>query len=224
MLDEERACRTGSKQMTMSKGKHALIGLGIAIVICSVYARFFGLQTFLMWKTSRVGRQQPVVWITPAQLVDLSLLQGPRTRLSYFGYEFEVPWDDIDHGKTRVAGTGSAIIAFRSGNVIIFRIGPPKGLVSDLSRDGIDRISLGRLLGDEAAQSDYDFERAILEATPDKLSLLMPKSRDSAGRFVIDEGQYDAKRRGIGHFPREYERVQGISIRPPSNPSKKLES
>jgi len=161
----------------MSKGKHALIGLGIAIVICSVYARFFGLQTFLMWKTSRVGRQQPVVWITPAQLVDLSLSQGPRTRLSYFGYEFEVPWDDIDHGKTRVAGTGSAIIAFRSGNVIIFRIGPPKGLVSDLSRDGIDRISLGRLLGDEAAQSDYDFERAILEATPDKLSLLMPKSR-----------------------------------------------
>jgi hypothetical protein len=165
------------KWAIMSKGKRVLVGLGIAIVICSMYARFFGVQTVAVWKARRVGRQQPVVWITPIQLADLSVSPGPHTKLSYFGYQFEVPWDDIDQGKTRVAGTGSAaIIGFRSGNVVIFWIGPPKGLVSNLSRDGIDRISLGRWLGDEAAQSDYDLKRAILEVTPDKFSVLMPRS------------------------------------------------
>jgi hypothetical protein len=161
----------------MSKRARVLVGLGVAIAACGAYLWFFGLQTFVIWETRRVGRQEPVVWTKPVQLSDLSISQTPGKGLFYFGYEFEVPWADIDEEKTKVVGTNKAIIVFRSGNTISFWIGSPNSLVNSLSGDGkIDRNSLRRLLGNEVTQSDYDFKRAILQTTPDQFSLLTPKT------------------------------------------------
>jgi hypothetical protein len=157
----------------MSKPFRVLIILGIAVVGCCAYLWVFGVQTYFIWETRRVARKEPVVWTTPVQLLDLSMSQAPGEKLSYFGYVFEVPWDDIDQERTKVIGTNKAIIAFRSGNVISFWSGPPNELISKLQGDGkIDPKSLGQLLGDEAVQSDYAFKRTILDITPAKFSLL----------------------------------------------------
>jgi hypothetical protein len=174
-VENQSAAQDG--QTVMSTRARILIGLGAAFVLCAVYVWFFGVQTYFIWETQRVARQEPVVLTKPTPLLDSSISAAPGVKLSYFGYEFEVPWNDIDQGKTKIIATNKAIIVFRSGNVISFWSGPPNGLISSVTADNkIDRKSLGQLFGDEAAQSDYAFKRAILEATPDQFSLLIPKS------------------------------------------------
>ena len=135
----------------MPKKLRILVGLGIAVAAIGSYLLFFGVQTFFIWETRRVARKQPVVWTMPAQLSDLSVSRASGKRLSYFGYEFEVPWDDIDQERTRVIGTNKAIIAFRSGNAISFWCGPPDELMRNLQDDGkINQRDLAQLLGSEA--------------------------------------------------------------------------
>src|SRR5439155_2095660 len=107
----------------MSKWTRILIGLGIAVIVCGAYLWLFGVQTFFIWETRRVARKEPVVWTTPVQLSDLSVSQASGRKLSYFGYVFEVPWDDIDQAQTKVIGTNKAIIVFRSGNAMSFWAG-----------------------------------------------------------------------------------------------------
>jgi len=104
----------------MSKWARILLVLGIAVVACGLYAWFFGVQTFFIWETRNAARKEPIAWITPLQLSDLSISQAPGKRLSYFGYEFEVPWDDIDQTQTKVISADKVIIAFHSGNAISF--------------------------------------------------------------------------------------------------------
>jgi len=169
----------------MSKWLRILIGLGIAGIVCGAFLWFFGVQAFSIWETRRAARKEPAVWTTPVQLLDLSVSQAQGKKLFYFGYVFEVPWDDIDQERTKVIGTDKAIIAFRSGNVISFWSGPPNELTSNLQGDGkIDQKSLRQLLGDEAVQSDYAFKKAILNTTPAKFSLLTPR------RLAIQQGMF----------------------------------
>jgi hypothetical protein len=42
----------------------------------------------------------PVARIVPTELKDHSVSQSPGTKLTYLGYEFEVPWNDLDETKT----------------------------------------------------------------------------------------------------------------------------
>jgi hypothetical protein len=208
----------------MSKWMRILIGLGIVVVACGAYLWFFGVQTFYIWETRSVARKEPVVWTTPVELFDSSISQAPGKRLSYFGYEFEIPWDDVDQQKSKVIGTDKAIIVFRSGNVISFWIAPPNGLISNLLGNGkIDRESLGQLLGDEAAQSDYAFERAILESTPDKFSLLIPR-RQAIQQGVLFSMKATALRPGTesGVFFISTKEFKGFQYGRPQNPPKRL--
>jgi len=208
----------------MSKWMRVLIGLGIVVIACGAYLWLFGVQTFYIWQSRRVARKEPVVWATPVELSDLSVSQSPGKRLSYFDYEFEIPWDDIDQEKTRVIGTSKAIIVFRSGNVISFWSGPPNGLISDLLGDGkIDRKSLGQLLGDEAVQSDYLFKRAILEITPDKFSLLISK-RQAIQQMVLFTIKASTLPPGAqsGVFSLSTKEFKGFQYGRPQSPPKRL--
>ena len=166
----------------MSKWKRILISLGIVVLVCGAYIWFFGLQTFFIWQARRMARIDPALWMTPVALSDLSVSRAPGKKLSYFGYECEIPWDDIDSERTTVIGT-KAIVAFHSGNAISFWSGPPNELTNNLLRDGtIDRNILAQLVGDETVQLDYAFHKAVLEIAPDKFSLLTPQ------RQVVRQG------------------------------------
>jgi hypothetical protein len=49
-------------------------------------------------------RKLPDAAKTPMPLSDLSISSVPHRTASYFGYEFELPWDDVDEEKTRPSG------------------------------------------------------------------------------------------------------------------------
>jgi len=121
------------------------------------------------------------LWKTPAELKDLSVSGAPGRKLSYFGYEFEVPWDDVDEQKTRVIGS-LQLIAFRSGKAIMLSRVPPKRLVNGLLDEAMKRGTLTAwwikwLYGDDTLESDYNFVHAALETTPSKITLLTPRPK-----------------------------------------------
>jgi hypothetical protein len=162
----------------MSRWMRVLVCLGLTVLVCGNYLWFFGVQTFIALEARDIARKTPLVRNAPVELPDLSISEAPGRKLSYFGYEFEVPWNDVDEAKSRVIGGNKAIIAFRSGNVLSVWSGPPHGLVDSVLASGrIDRETFRQIYGDEALKSDYAFQRIIVEATPDRITPFVSKKQ-----------------------------------------------
>jgi len=150
-----------------------LVTLGIAVVVCAFYAWFFGFQTVMVLETRWIAHRAPVVKETPRALKDTSISPVPGTKLSYLGYDFEVPWDDLDSSKTR-SSAHHVLLAFRSGKTIMFSCGEPREFVN-LVLQHWEADQFRRLYGETPLQSDYAMHRLIEEATPDKVTLLTPR-------------------------------------------------
>jgi hypothetical protein len=162
----------------MSKWTRILVGLGIVVILCVLYMWFFGVQTIYVWETRRSASKNPIYWIRPVELLDLSISKGPSRKISYLGYEFEIPWNDVDEAKTSVHGTKIATVGFHSGNVITIWNKPVGDFVNMMVDDArIDRNDLAQLIGNNAIQSDYAFERAVLQFTPNDVSIFTSKKK-----------------------------------------------
>lgn len=118
------------------------------------------------------ARKAPAVArIVPTDLKDKSVSEAPGTRLSYFGYEFEVPWNDLDETQTKLYPKEKpektrVDLHFRSGLRLWVTAIPPRSWVKELATEfkvAPERIesSFGR--------SDYGFVKTVYEFTPDKM-------------------------------------------------------
>jgi hypothetical protein len=151
-----------------------LIGLFVVVLVCVAYLWFFGFQTLIVLEARYLTRKTPAVSMAPAQLADFSISQSPGRKLSYFGYEFEVPWNDVDEAKSGlIPDSNKAMIVFQSGNSLSVWHGSPRAFLNTiLSNDKIDQNTLRRIVGDEALQSDYVLYRTILQMTQALLLLV----------------------------------------------------
>jgi hypothetical protein len=139
----------------MPKWMRRLIVLSIALLSCGVFLFLFGDQTFCALEARQEARKLPFVRNTPIELVDSSASHALGQKLSYFGFEFEVPWDDIDNANSRVVGGNKAVIAFRSGNVLMVWRGSPHDPVDTmLKTTHIDPGTFRMMYGGEALASD----------------------------------------------------------------------
>jgi len=169
----------------MSTRARILIALFVIALVCAAYLWFFGFQTVIALEARYLARKTPAVSMAPAQLTDLSIPRLPGRKVSYFGYEFELPWSDIDEGNTKMIGDNKVMVAFRSGNSLSVWHGSPRAFVNSvLSNDKIDPSILRRMYGDEALQSDSALYRTILETTPDKIIPFMSR-QDAASRAIL---------------------------------------
>lgn len=170
----------------MSTKARVLIALLVLLLLAAVYLWFFGFQTITaLGARYYVARKTPVVSMAPAQLTDLSISRSPGKKLSYFGYEFEVPWSDMDDSKSKMIGDNKELIAFQSGNSLSVWHGSPRAFVNSvLSNDKIDPSTIRRMYGDEALSSDSAFYRTLLETTPEKITPFMSR-RDAVSRAVL---------------------------------------
>ena len=169
----------------MSRWARILGNLAIAVLVCGTYLHFFGLQTFVSFEARSVARKMPVVKRVPVELQDLSVSQASGKKLTYFGYEFEIPWDDIDEAKSRTVGDNKAIVFFKSGNVLSVVINPPRQFVNKVFSSGnIDQKTFRQIYGEEALQSDYAFRHIMMETTPDKITPFISR-RDAASRAML---------------------------------------
>lgn len=187
----------------MSRRSRIALGVGSLAAVCAVYLWFFGIQTFSMVEARRLARKQPLVTIIPTELTDLSISQTPGRKLSYFGYEFEIPWSDLDEEKTKVIEDSqtfaSALMVFRSGNVIAFWSSPPNQVIN------------------------YGIQRAILEATPDHFSLLTPKKEAIDERLLLTmKAAIIGSDAESGIYSVRTREFQGFQYGRPQNPPKRL--
>jgi hypothetical protein len=92
-----------------------------------------------------------VAKVVPIELQDVSTSLAPGKKLSYFGYEFEVPWSDLDESQTQLFPEDKhdlhmAWVCFRSGLKLFIVISPR-----------------------EAVVPDYALLKRIYQVTPDKI-------------------------------------------------------
>jgi hypothetical protein len=127
------------------------------------------LSFYLVRKAPAVAR------IVPTDLKDNSVSQGPGTKLSYFGYEFEVPWSDLDEAQTKLYPADKpektrVDLHFRSGLRLWVTALPAHEWIND--PDGDIRgavIAVASAFGREAVRSDYSFVKAVYEFTPNRM-------------------------------------------------------
>lgn len=169
----------------MPRWARVLIGLLVVMVLCVAYLWFFGFQTGFALGARYFAGKRPVVSMAPVPLPDASASLSAGKQLSYFGYEFVVPWNDVDDTKTKMLGDNKALIVFRSGNTLSVWHGSPRAFVNSvLSNDKIDPTSLRRLFGDEALSSDFALYRTMLETTPGNMTPFMPR-QDAVSRAIL---------------------------------------
>lgn len=156
----------------MARWGRILVGCGVGVVAIFAYLQSFGCQTELAVDAWYSGWKNPILWKVPVELSDQSISNSPGRRLSYLGYQFEVPWDDLDTGHTKLLRTWQ-VINFQSGRTIVFMGHEPEGL-------------LNRFRSEEAVQElygdDYATAKHILDASPDKVTPFTSR-REAIGAF-----------------------------------------
>jgi hypothetical protein len=100
---------------------HILRRILLAIVV-TLAVIFVGMQWIapIAFSFYSARKAPPITRVVPADLTDLSISPTTGVELSSLGYEFEVPWNDLDDSKTRFHPTDrpirtAAIFLFRSG-------------------------------------------------------------------------------------------------------------
>jgi hypothetical protein len=139
------------------------------------------------------ARKAPAVTrIVPVELKDKSISNAPGMKLSYFGYEFEVPWNDLDNTQSKLYPKDStaktmADLHFRSGLRLMVTAIPPREWAGGLAREfKSSPQKLDSMFGRETMQSDYNFLKTLYEFTPDQMDhWARSQSRLSRDEFLL---------------------------------------
>jgi hypothetical protein len=153
-------------------GLWAFTVLFLAII---AFATLFGVQSIIWWKVKQLEKSDPVVSVIPQPLRDSTPSKQPGLKLSVYGYEFEVPWGDIDNDKTR-SGDFVTVYYFRSGQFLMF--GNPDKSANEreilLASDEKRKVAM-RVWGDKVVESNFAWTKATLEASPAQVSVFAPR-------------------------------------------------
>src|ERR1700683_5853418 len=169
----------------MSRWKRTLLALGSTVILVGVFGWFFGFQTMSALEVPYECRKLPDVAKTPIALADLSISTVPHKKVTYFGYEFELPWDDVDESKDKTTGQ-IHVGAFRSGNAFWFSTFPPKTFVNEVMETSKLRpLGFRQLYGDAAFESDYGFNKIMLQMTPSKITPFVSRRQAVTGQMLL---------------------------------------
>lgn len=169
----------------MSRWKRIAIWAGIIVFVGGVYVWFFGFQTANALMLRYQFRKQPDVAKTPVPLTDLSTSSVPHRTASYFGYEFELPADDVDKAKDKTFGTVH-VSYFRSGNAFWFSTSPPKSFVNEVAKTGnLSPQDLKQLYGEDALESDFAFHKRMLYLTPAEITPFISRRQAISGQVLL---------------------------------------
>lgn len=199
----------------MPKWARVLIGFGIVAAVAGSYLWLFGVQTGMTLVARYKFASIPGIDKTPVALTDASVSSTAHQKISYFGYELELPWDDLDKQKDRTFGTVH-ISYFLSGNIFWFSSFPPKNLVNELTKSAkVDPETLRQVFGEETIQSDYAFFRTMLAVTPRDIGPFMPRQRAVAESMLLLIKAIAMPKAGSGMFVIQEQGFRGFQFENP---------
>lgn len=139
------------------------VGSALLIIVCTY---LWGFQTVATFKFRQLAKKEPILRVTPRLLRQTEVNHTQGIKLSHRGYEFEVPWSDLETERNRDSEDIAAFV-FRSGIGVSF-FGPSRKYPELLSDPKI-REAFGPVIGRAAAQSNFAFLEARLEASPEQI-------------------------------------------------------
>ena len=162
----------------------AFVRVGILITFLTVLLNLLGPPIGILVTTRMEARKVPAVKVAPRELVDYSVSNSSGKTLSYFGYEFDVPWDS--HFKQRL-GKGLVALQFESGQSVIFIVPENQGgLLTEIVGDR--SLSMGDLrlvFGDLMKRSAYDQYGVLLNTTPESIQAFGPRPEAVRGATLL---------------------------------------
>lgn len=154
----------------------ALTFLLVAVLATTATTVYNWPQLRIALAARYMSRDQPKLWKTPVPLPDVSISPTPHKKISYLGYEIELPWDDVTLEKD-FPDTNAHVVFSGSGNSVTLSAGDlVEQLIAARKRKDAPRQNPAL----QTMQYSYDFRREILEMTPAKISPFM--SREDASR------------------------------------------
>jgi hypothetical protein len=123
-----------------------------------------------------------VAGVTPTDLSDHSVSPAPGLRLSYVGYDFDVPWNDLDEAKTVLypkhkREKSEVVLAFHSGLRLVVTAVPAREFAREFAAEFTTSPQ-------RSGTSDYVLARDIYEFSPENMHYLSLsselQSRDQA--------------------------------------------
>ncbi len=181
------------------------------------------------------ARKAPsVARIVPTDLKDLSISPAPGMKLSYLGYEFEVPWADLDVSKTRLYPLESSnkygvILAFASGRRVYMNVAHAHSVADDFAKLDLRTplAKFGAVSGAPALEymrlakfdsilatptSDYQLVKNVYEFTPDNMHFwsLSPSVHERDTALLVIKSVMPAKAAESGIFRIQTQEFQGF--------------
>ncbi|HEV7217556.1 MAG: hypothetical protein ACHP8A_12885 [Terriglobales bacterium] len=149
----------------MRQIRRILLLIAVTIAVIVLAAPWIG-DVYLSIETAKDPPRRSR--LVPRELLDHSLATAPGTKLSYFGYEFEIPWNDIDVAKTK-SYRDMVVLTFRSGLKLMVGATPPKFWLDGLA--GYSKTTAAVVEQSYGVHSDYDFLKTMYTLTPNEMHL-----------------------------------------------------
>jgi len=152
----------------------------VTLVLFVVYA----LPVFAVVHARWLVRNMPAMWIVPTPLPIVPIERSEGLKLSYYGYEFEVPWTQLNREQKLRSMT---VLNFGNGAVVVFH--EPAEEMSELKvmKQGERKqgLTVEDIFGDKATSSNYAFRSKILYLTPKDLRLSFSRQEMAANSGLI---------------------------------------
>jgi hypothetical protein len=200
---------------SVSKRNRVLIAVGIVVTAGGIYLWLFGFQTASALMVRYTYRKLPEVAKIPVPLPDASVSTVQHRTVSYFGYTFELPWDDVNEQKDKTVGT-IHVSYFHSGNALWFSTFPKKNFVNELIRMGkLNPQEFRQLYGDESLESDYAFHRKMLWLTPSEITPFISQKQAVGGQVLLLIKAISMPKASSGIFSLQAPGFQGFQFENP---------
>jgi hypothetical protein len=162
----------------------AFVRVGILIAFLTVLLNLLGPPIGILVMTRMEARKVPALKVAPLKLADYSVSNSSGTTLSYFGYEFDVPWDA--HFKQRL-GKGLVSLQFESGQSLTFIVPENQsGLLTEIVEDhSLNMGNLRFVFGDLMKRSAYDQYEVLLNTTPKSIQAFGPRAEAVRGVTLL---------------------------------------
>jgi hypothetical protein len=157
----------------------------IAITFAAALVWAFWSQTWAWHEARQMEKSDACLAPVPGPLPDQSASRAAGSKQTYFGYEFEIPWSAPE----TIKQTSTLVnLVFRGDfGVVFWNPAERHNFIHDVTTNGQRlemRKFLGAVIGRDAAQSDYNFLRGQLEATPSQV-LPMQSKREANSRLTL---------------------------------------
>ena len=184
------------------------IVLGLLVL---AYSRPVAMLCLVRWH----ARSEPEWWVVPKPISDLTIAAAKGKKYSYFGYEFDTPWTELDQERKLQS---IAILNFSSGAFV--SILDPAGGVDELSvlkaeaaKSGTD---IKTVFGEEVTHSNYALRSKILNLTPRDLRLSWSRQEMVSHSILLILKSIETKRFNGGLYSIQTESLHGFQEGSPS--------